>query len=99
MSPSRIIVTEREEMAVEQSMWRVNDIVAYDVMRELSASLQARLLDRVRNEDDTAARAELLEVRRTTLAVDGYDRSAVEAFTKQLHGRDTELAQAAPGAH
>ncbi len=85
-------------MAVEQSMWRVNDIVAYDVMRELSASLQARLLDRVRSGDDSAL-TELREVRRTTLAVDGYDRSAVDAFTQQLQGRDTELAQAAPGAH
>jgi hypothetical protein len=83
-------------MAVEQSMWRVNDIVAYDVMRELSASLQARLLDRLR-EGDESARIELLEVRRATLAVDGYDRSAVDALTRQLQGRDTELAQAAPG--
>lgn len=85
-------------MAAEQSMWRVNDIVAYDVMRELSDSLQSRLLERVRKGDDSA-RTELLEVRRTTIAVDGYDRSAVDAFTQQLQGRDTELAQAAPGAH
>lgn len=85
-------------MAVEQSMWRVNDIVAYDVMRELSSSVQARLIDRVRDGDEDA-RTEVLEVRRTTLAVDGYDRLAVEAFTKQLQGRETELAQAAPGAH
>ena len=56
-------------MAVQQSRWRVNDIVAYDVMRELSGSVQARLLERVRSGDDSA-RAELLEVRRTTLGVD-----------------------------
>lgn len=85
-------------MAVEQSMWRVNDIVAYDVMRELSASVQARLIDRLRAGDESA-RTELLEVRRTTLAVDGYDRSAVDEFTQQIQGRDTELAQAAPGDH
>jgi len=85
-------------MAVEQSMWRVNDIVAYDVMRELSASVQARLIDRVRHGDESA-RTELLEVRRITLAVDGYDRPAVDAFTQQIQARDTELAQAAPGAH
>lgn len=85
-------------MAVEQSMWHVNDIVAYDVMRELSASLQARLLDRVRNGDDSA-RTELFEVRRTTIAVDGYDRAVVDAFTQQLQSRDTELAQAATGDH
>jgi hypothetical protein len=85
-------------MAVEQSMWRVNDVVAYDVMRELSASLQARLIGQVRDADESA-RVELLEIRRATLAVDGYDRSAVDAFTQQLQGRDTELAQAAPGDH
>jgi hypothetical protein len=85
-------------MAVEQSMWHVNDIVAYDVMRELSASLQARLIDHVRDGDESA-RTELLEVRSATLAIDGYDRSAVDAFTRQLQSRDTELAQAALGDH
>lgn len=85
-------------MAAEQSMWRVNDVVAYDVMRELSSSVQARLIDRVRDGDESA-RAELLEVRSATLAVDGYDRSTVDAFTQELEGRDTELAQAAPGGH
>lgn len=85
-------------MAGEQSMWRVNDIVAYDVMRELSASVQARLIERVRD-GDQSARTELLEVRRITLAVDGYDRPAVEAFTQQIQARDTELAQAASGDH
>lgn len=83
-------------MAARQSMWHVNDVVAYDVMRELSSSVQARLLDRIRAGDESA-RTELLEVRRTTRAVDGYDRSVVDAFTQQLQGRDTELAQAAPG--
>ena len=85
-------------MAAQQSMWRVNDVVAYDVMRELSSSVQARLLERVRRGDDSA-RDELLEVRRATLSVDGYDRVTVEAFTQVLQLRDTELAQAAPGAH
>lgn len=85
-------------MVVEQSMWRVNDIVAYDIMRELSASLQARLLDRFRY-GDNSARIELLEVRRATLSVDGYDRLAIDAITKQFQDRDTELAQAAPGAN
>jgi len=72
-------------------MWHVNDVVAYDVMRELASSVQARLLDRVRAGDESA-RTDLLEVRRTTRAVDGYDRSAVDAFTQQLQSRDTELA-------
>jgi hypothetical protein len=84
-------------MAVEQSMWRVNDIVAYDVMRELANSVQARLVERVR-EGDESARAEQLEVRRTTNAVDGYDRAAVERYTEQLQVREAELAAAASRA-
>lgn len=84
-------------MAARQSMWHVNDVVAYDVMRELSSSVQARLLDRVRVGDDSA-RAELLEVRRNTLHLDGYDRASVDAYTQQLQLRDSELARADPGA-
>jgi len=84
-------------MAVEQSMWHVNDIVAYDLMRELSASLQARLLERARH-GDQSAQTEILNVRRTTSAVDGYDRPAVDSFTQRLQLRETELAQAASSA-
>jgi hypothetical protein len=84
-------------MAVEQSMWRVNDIVAYDVMRELSGSLQARLVERVR-EGDVAAHDDLIGVRRATEAVDGYDRAAVDQYTRLLQLRDAELAVAAPSA-
>lgn len=84
-------------MAAEQSTWRVNDIVAYDLMRELANSLQARLLERVRQGDE-AAQAEMLDVRRSTNAVDGYDRAAVEMYTQQLQSRDAELAAAASSA-
>ena len=79
-------------------MWRVNDIVAYDVMRENSSSVQARLLDRIRGGDETA-RAELLEVRHNTLRLDGYDRASVEAYTQQLQLRETELAWADSSAN
>ncbi len=84
-------------MAAQQSMWHVNDVVAYDVMRELSGSVQARLLARIRAGDDSA-RAEMLEVRHTTLHLDGYDRASVDAYTRQLQLRDTELAGADSGA-
>jgi hypothetical protein len=84
-------------MAVEQSMWRVNDIVAYDLMRELANSVQARLVERVRQGDESA-HTELLEVRRTTNAVDGYDRAAVDQYAQHLQVRDAELAVAAPRA-
>lgn len=84
-------------MAAQQSMWRVNDIVAYDVMRELSSSVQARLLDRIRAGDDSA-RAELFDVRQGTLQLDGYDRASVDAYVQQLQQRDDELAGADSGA-
>lgn len=84
-------------MAVQQSMWRVNDIVAYDVMRELANSVQARLVEKVRQGDESA-RAELIEVRRATSALDGFDRAAVDRYTQQLHLRDAELAVAASRA-
>lgn len=84
-------------MAAQQSMWHVNDVVAYDVMRELSSSVQARLLDRVQG-GDYSARTELLEVRYNTLHLDGYDRVSVDAYTQQLQLRDTELAGADSGA-
>lgn len=84
-------------MAVQQSMWRVNDIVAYDVMRELANSVQARLLERVRQGNESA-RDELLEVRRTTNAVDGYHRAAVDQYAQQLQVRDAELAVATSSA-
>jgi hypothetical protein len=84
-------------MAAQQSMWHVNDVVAYDVMRELSSSVQARLLDRVRGGDESA-RTELLEVRHNTLHLDGYDRASVDAFTQQLQLRASELARADSGA-
>lgn len=84
-------------MAAQQSMWHVNDVVAYDVMRELSSSVQARLLDRVRAGDEFA-RTELLEVRHNTLHLDGYDRASVDAYTQQLQQRDDDLAGADSGA-
>lgn len=84
-------------MAAQQSMWHVNDVVAHDAMRELSSSVQARLLDRVRGGDESA-RTELLEVRHNTLRLDGYDRASVDAYTQQLQLRDAELARADSGA-
>ncbi|HRP99125.1 MAG TPA: hypothetical protein PK781_01545 [Terrimesophilobacter sp.] len=80
-------------MTVEQAMWHINDVVAYDAMRELSSNVQALLLGRQRDGDPTA-HVELLELRRTTLAVDGYDRAAVDAFAQQLRVRADDLTHA-----
>lgn len=85
-----------ERTPTGHTTWLVNDVVAYDAMRELSGSVQSRLLDRERR-GDRGARAELLEIRRATLAVDGFDRAAVDAFSAQLQRRDTELAESVDG--
>jgi hypothetical protein len=82
-------------MAAAQSSWRVNDVVAYDLMRELSTEIQSRLLDLARNGDE-AARAELTDVRRATLEVDGYDRPAVDAFAQELEARLTRFTAEDP---
>ncbi len=79
-------------MAAEQSMWHVNDVVAYDLMREVSASVQARLLDRIQRGDESA-RAELRDVRHVTMHLDGYDRAKVDAYTQQLQLRAAGLAR------
>lgn len=77
--------------------WRVNDTVAYDVMRETAATLTAHLLRIARADgpDSDTARAELAEVRRAVLAVNGFDRAAVDAHTSQLLARIAQLSGAA----
>lgn len=79
------------------SAWRVNDVVAYDVMLEVAGSLSALLLKvaRAGGDDASASRQELDEVRRVVLAVDGYDRGAVEALAGRLRARISGLSGAA----
>lgn len=78
----------------EQSAWHVNDVVAYDLMREAANTVQAHLIERARAGDTTAI-TELADVRRTTLAIDGYDRDAVDEHTRLLRQRETELSSPA----
>tara|TARA_B100000378_G_scaffold93899_1_gene74169 strand:- start:407 stop:673 length:267 start_codon:yes stop_codon:yes gene_type:complete len=82
-----------KRMAPEPSLsaWRVSDTVAYDVMRETAHTVQAHLLERVDQADDTAVRAEIRAIRRRTLAVDGYDRAAIDTHTAALQERLREL--------
>lgn len=75
------------------SAWRVSDAVAFEAMRESSATLTARLLEDARREVDNAvdARNELLEIRANTLRVDGFDRKAVEALAARFGDRLRDL--------
>lgn len=75
------------------SAWRVSDAVAFEAMRESSAKLIARLLDVARRagDDALAARNELFEIRADAVAVDGFDRKAVEALTARFTDRLRDL--------
>jgi hypothetical protein len=56
--------------------WRVGDAVAFEQMRQLSALVVSRLIL------DDPARA--LEVRRQSLLVDGFDRTAIDRRSREL---------------
>lgn len=75
--------------------WRVNDVVAYDTMQERLTSLNARLIQQIRCSADPVRQQKLREEmsrwRDDYLAVDGYDRERILAFTDQLEQRLTEL--------
>ena len=78
------------------SGWRVNDVVAYEAMRESATTLTALLLrattSRALAPDDVLV--ELAELRRAVLKVDGYNRDAVSALTERITGRIRLLSRA-----
>lgn len=73
-------------MREARSTWRVSDAVAYEAMRtrlnEVVASLLA--VARSRGDDGASIREEVVDLRRTALTVDGFDRTEVDAFTARL---------------
>jgi formate-dependent phosphoribosylglycinamide formyltransferase (GAR transformylase) len=74
------------------SPWRVNDVVAYDLMREAAARAMALLSAAARSgESGAEARRELARLRREVLAVDAYDRAAVAAVAVRVDQRIREL--------
>jgi hypothetical protein len=74
------------------SPWRVNDVVAYDLMRAAAGRAMA-LLSAVAQSGDSAAdaRRELARLRLEVLAVDAYDRAAVAAIAARIEQRIREL--------
>ena len=75
------------------SPWRVNDAVAYDLMRATASELARALLSRALDggPDSDAVRRELIEVRRAA-RVDGFDRRAVDAMTARFRLRVAEAS-------
>lgn len=82
-----------EQRARTRSAWRPDDIVAYEEMRDLAISVQSLLIARARQDNGLAigARAEATQIRCDTLAIDGFDRKAVDARTRRLALRLLEL--------
>lgn len=76
------------------SPWRVNDAVAYDLMRATASELARLLLSRALDggPDADAVRRELIEVRRAAARVDGFDRRAVDAMTARFRLRVAEAS-------
>lgn len=87
----------REERVVEASAWRVNDVVAYELMREAATTLTHLLLQSIERDPATAAEVhrEVAELRREVLSADGYDRAAVIALSTRIDSRLQELSRAA----
>lgn len=79
------------------SAWRANDVVVYDAMRESATTLTALLLASAHVELPTAdaAQAEVAELRKAIVTVDGYDRAQVAALTRRISDRIAELSGAA----
>lgn len=60
----------------QSARWRVGDAVAFEQMRQLSALVVSHLI--------VDAPASAREVRRGTLSVDGFDRSAIDTRAREL---------------
>ncbi|WP_344780370.1 hypothetical protein [Microbacterium kribbense] len=68
----------------------MNDVVAYDRLRAAATSLTALLLGSALPHD--VARAEVIQLRRDLLAVDGFDRTAVDELAGRVSERIRDLA-------
>jgi len=79
-----------------RSAWRVNDVVAYEAMRE-SASLLLSLLvsssaaDRA---DGDSTAGEIESLRSDVLNAQSYDRAAVSSLSTRIEDRIAELTEA-----
>ena len=75
------------------SPWRVNDVVAYDRMRDAATQAFALLnaAAAVSSPAADSAREELAALHREVTGVDPYDRAAVAALAARLEARVREL--------
>jgi hypothetical protein len=71
----------------------VNDVVAYDRMRDTAVTAFALLQTATRNggPDAAAARDQVGQLRREVLVVDAFDRAAVDALAARMNELVREL--------
>lgn len=78
------------------SAWRANDVVEYDAMRESATTLTALLLQlsNAGTAGGDEVQADIEQLRKDVLAVDGYDRESVTALAARISSRIAELSGA-----
>ncbi len=81
-----------------RTAWRVDDVVAYEAMRESATALTALLLRTTTNEpaERPYAATEVGRLRSEVLNVDPYDRAAVAALALRIRDQLAVLAETAP---
>lgn len=75
--------------------WRVDDVVAYDVMRESATVLTSLILGVPGDDQSQTDRAvtEVIELQNSVAAVDGHDRNAVAELHEIIADRITSLSE------
>lgn len=78
-----------------KSSWRVNDLVAYEEMRESATTLTSLLLASRSSDLSGANRAhhDVAQLRADVLRVNGYDRAAIVALSSQIATDIREIAE------
>jgi len=81
------------------SIWRTNDVVAYEAMRE-SATTLTTLLSQVPDGDSSSTEPKVLKemthLLESVRTVDAYDRGAVVDLADKIHHRIIELTESQP---
>lgn len=80
------------------SAWRVNDVVAFEGMRESAIMLTALLLHRSTDGRQTLSSAidEVTTLRESVLNTDSDDRAAVSRLSKSIDRRIIQLRNSQP---
>lgn len=91
--PAATLALGTEASVAGITAWRVNDVVAYDRMRESASALTSLLLQSssATTEERSGARTELAQLRHDLLSLDGYDRVAVGELAARIDNRIAEL--------